>query len=188
MNEQNNILGEIEDPRLIRERGSLFEGLKDNVPKRFNGILGDLITDHRPLEEKDNGDAFSPALYRKGTTRGNKNVLTITALIFDLDDLQPEQWESFRSLAKLYVHVWWTTYSHLMKGKGERYRVLFPVSRPIKPHEFRTMWAAVNAELGGLADLSARDEARLSFLPATHPDRMDQARIEWNPGHRIDVD
>ena len=188
MNDRKLAVWEVDDARRVEIHYVRFDGVKDNIPKPHFGSLDDLIGEHIPLMKKLVGDAFSPAVYEEGATRGNQGVSEITALVFDLDDLDGGQWKKVLENAKSYAYVFWTTFKHLQDDYGERYRLLLPVTRPITPREFRTVWGAVNNMLGGLADKSTKDAARLHLLPATDPSRMEDARIEWHQGLRIDVD
>ena len=112
-------------------------------------------------------DCWSPSLYPEGKTRSNKNVSTISAIVFDYDD--PE-WSAARMAAHLkdevcIAHAVYTTWSH--KDDAPRYRVVVFPSRTLKRNEFTEAREAALSLIGYTdgVDTQCNDLARHYALP-----------------------
>lgn len=112
-------------------------------------------------------DCWSPSLYPEGKTRSNKNVSTISAIVFDYDD--PE-WSAARMAAHLkdevcIAHAVYTTWSH--KDDAPRYRVVIFPSRSLARGEFTEAREAALTLIGYTdgVDTQCNDLARHYALP-----------------------
>jgi hypothetical protein len=85
--------------------------------------------------------------------RWNENVLTVTGLEADYDagTMTPEAARDALEEAGVAGLVY-TTPSHLKPGKGCRWRVLAPFSRPLPPDKRADLIAKLNGILGGALD------------------------------------
>lgn len=101
--------------------------------------------------------------------------------------------------AELELHGWAgvlsTSYSHEVTGidgntLGPRYRLVMPVSRPIKPDEIEPLCAALAAMLGvaDTVDTGCFHANRLFYWPRVPPDRLDIAESRILDGEPLPVD
>lgn len=122
--------------------------------------------------------AFSPGAPREGTTRANKNVESVSLLVYDFDHLTRAELEGVCDRISGLESVLYSTHSHHHKGPDDCcVRIFFPLSRPLSPHEFRHVRTQVIARYGlewirpGApprvvgADPNPKDISRLYFLP-----------------------
>lgn len=107
------------------------------------------------------GKAWSPVDIEG--TRANENVRAITLAVFDLDHLEREQLDEVRASVAEYAHVVHSTHGHA--PDDECYRLVMPLSRPVKPDEWPRVRRALVKALSLPADPSCGDLARLYFLP-----------------------
>ena len=77
---------------------------------------------------------FGDLRTKKHCLRHNKNVLKITGIEgdYDLGEMPPEKARDLLAEAGVLTLVY-TSSSHMQPGKGNRWRVLAPCSRPLPP-------------------------------------------------------
>lgn len=143
--------------------------------------------------------AFSPGAPRVGTSRSNKNIDSISLLVYDFDHLLRSELETLCERIAGLECILYSTHSHLHGGPDDCcVRLVFPLSRPLKPDEFRFARNSVIARFGFEwyrngpppklvgADRNPKDLSRLFFLP-TAP-----VGVEVEAGHQegalIDLD
>ncbi len=169
---------------------ALFDGVRSKTPRAWTGSLVELLGDEpRVVRHKSQVGCFSAVRYRAGAARGRAGVEVVTALVFDFDHVSRA--DSRRLLDALAGRACciYTSFSHLKDGRDDLcYRVVLPCSRAMTPAEFRRAWRVVNAELGGLADPSAKDESRLWYLPSCPASRARTAQLSYRDGTLLDVD
>ena len=110
---------------------------------------------------------WSPALYSPGQTRANKNVETVTALVYDFDHAtQGPAAISAKIKAKNIAHVVYTTWSH--RPSEPRFRVILFIDRPLTAKEYPHAWANGLIAMGydDGVDRVAKDLSRHYALPA----------------------
>ena len=111
-------------------------------------------------------DCWSPSLYAPGTTRSNKNVGTITAIVFDYDE---PKWGPGQIAMQLdtagFAYAVYTTWSHTVEAP--RYRVVLFLDRPLERSEFTKARQAALALVGYTegVDTQCNDLARHYALP-----------------------
>ena len=165
---------------------STFDHKADNIPKSRHTSwpeLQDLLTKHEYRRKKD-GPAYSFATFKPGSTRSNENVRQVSAVVMDIDHHDPEP-----VLAQLKTAYWGiahSTFSH--SGDNHCWRLIIPITRPLTPEEYPRVWAAINAQLGDVADRNTRDLARMYYLPTCHPDRAQDAFALTLAGGPLDVE
>lgn len=120
-----------------------------------------------PKFPKNHLPCWSPALYEPGQTRANKNVQTITALVYDLDhpvDTPKQMADKLRD--KHLAFVIYTTWSH--RPSAPRYRLVLFLTRPLTPQEYPNAWSnglsCIGYDVG--VDRVAKDVSRHYALPA----------------------
>ncbi len=180
---------QIEDCTL---RAVHFRDEKARAPIPFDGLLLDLVgRRHLPRTTKMGTPAFSPVRYHEGATRGKSGVVEATALVLDFDHLSSEHAAAVfaRLSSRGWARVAYSSFSHGAAGPDDCcFRVALPVSRPIMPAEYGSVWDAVNGALGKLADANARDVCRIWFVAACPPERLAAAWIRVEHGRAVDVD
>lgn len=157
--------------------------IKDTNTRPQSITLGELFGSHR-TGEKD-GDGYIPAIpHTVGGPRDDANVAAITLAVFDVDHIAPAQYREIReSLA--VAHVEHSTYRHT--PDAPRFRIAFPLSRPLLAPEWPTVRSWVNANLlGGLADPSTSNLSRSYYTPACPEGSTGE--IRFNDGDPLPVD
>ena len=181
------------------------------VPRPFNwsGLL-ELLS--RPRPGKKEGYAWMSALIGKGSGFKHR-VDAVNHLVLDV---QARTWKDPRTgietvigpeppgvsvmVPELDLRGWQyllhTTYSHLdpeirpIEVEHHRYRIVFAVSRPIKPAELRPLGHHV-ASMLGLSDClheEAVDPSSFYDLPRMHESRLGAFRFASGEGKPLDVD
>lgn len=101
----------------------------------------------------------------KGNKRALANVLSVSALMLDFDDVdveRPSQALGFLSENAVVIH---SSYSHGMPGStGIRFRAFVPFSRPVTADEYSALWSYIHGKLEHKPDSGAKDASRLNFL------------------------
>lgn len=101
----------------------------------------------------------------KGSLRHKANARAVHAVFTDYDagEISPE--EAVKRLEALgLVAVVYTSPSHLMPGKGSRWRIVLPLSAALPPEAYASLVARVNGVFGGaLADESFRPTQSFYF-------------------------
>ena len=169
---------------------ALFDSVRSKAPRAWSGPLGQLLGDEpRVVPHKSHVGCFSAVRYRPGASRGRAGVELITALVFDFDHVSRADSRKLLDALAGRASCIYTSYSHLKDGRDDLcYRVVLPCSRAMTPAEFRPVWRTVDAELGGLADPSAKDESRLWYLPSCPAGRAATAQLSYRDGAILDVD
>lgn len=107
-------------------------------------------------------------------------------LAFDLDADQAFQLD--RAL-RGRAFVLWTGFDHREDGGDNyRFRVLFPLSRPVNAQDHGVLAALVDNDLGSIADRRAERRDRRWSFPACPPCREEFASVRYGDGAVLDVD
>ncbi len=174
--------------RSVPELGlAFFYGCRDSAPKEetlgWDAFVEKLS--RRDVRPSKDGLAFSPARFRAGGKRRNKDVLAVCALVADLDGTDFEEYRAvFES--KMYACLAHTTHSH-EPGKP-RWRVVVPLDRPVSAADWGAFYTAACQYLFGDAwDKSCSDPARLHYLPSCPPGRKMCARVVVLHGEPFEV-
>jgi hypothetical protein len=124
--------------------------------------LVELLTRFEILADKRRGRCWSPTLYADGaTTRSNAGVVSVSALVFDLDRVPPDP--------KRLAGVCWiahTTWSH--RPDTPKWRLIVPLGTPIAAPNWPVTWRRARAALCPEADPACKDASREYYLPS-HP-------------------
>jgi hypothetical protein len=112
------------------------------------------------LADKRRGCCWSPTLYADGVkTRANAGVVSVSALVFDLDRVPPDP--------ERLAGVCWlchTTWSHT--PRAPRWRVVIPLATPVPATRWRDVWQRARAALCPEADPACKDPSRAYWLPS----------------------
>lgn len=151
---------------------SFFDNLKDRAPQAVDLTwrdLCDLLADAASIPTdrslKPEVLAFTPCRYMTGCSRAKRHVAEVFAVTVDVDDGAAMPFvamvERLTSLDLTFaVHS--TTWSSLA---ANRYRVIFPLARPVAGADFPALYSSVQQAFGGLADRACSDASRLNILP-----------------------
>lgn len=185
----------------FRDRSDVAESIRRALlrlerPSQLHGWLAERVAEMGvervresiPRWEKARLAAWNPATYRPGTTRASANVVTISALAFDLD-----RGESLRDIWALWPEhprVLYTTWSHTVEHP--KARLVVPLAEPVPPEGWGRVWDWANQYMkrrGVIPDSKCSDPTRLYFLPAVssglqvHHSRVETAgtllSIDW---------
>jgi hypothetical protein len=159
---------------------TIFQSIYDNSTHRqmrlkswesFESLLYDLSekSGYKPKKEerKLGSPLISPAVYKKGVTRKNDNVLGWGGwAALDIDDYDcpfDQALLGFKGVRHLYYSSASSTAEH------PKFRVVIPCSRPILSKEIKHFWYALNKEYSELGDPQTKDLSRMYYVPAKYP-------------------
>ena len=153
----------------------LFANTKSIYPKRFASSweqLKELLSFHEENPDKVSGALWSPVEYDPGTTRGNRNVRFVEALVVDMDS------EAFDE-ARLDGLEWfaYSTYSHRLDDP--HYHLVLPLAEKVPSSLWRVVWGELHDRIGLVGDPQTKDPARIFYLPQHAPDQP----FEFHEGH-----
>ena len=153
----------------------LFKNVKSIYPKPLASSweqLKELLSFHEENPDKVAGALWSPVEYDAGTTRGNRNVRFVEALVVDMDG------EAFDD-ARLDGLEWfaYSTYSHRLDDP--HYHLVLPLAEKVPASLWRAVWAELHDRIGLVGDPQTKDPARIFYLPQHAPDQP----FEFHEGH-----
>ena len=123
-----------------------------------------------PGAKDNNTPQFSPAIYKKGTTRANANVQCWGGwAAIDVDCELPEDFEAYiRKIAKPYAfHCYSTGSSSIEKPKM---RIVVPLSERPEGDTIKHLWYALNKTFRELNAAQTKDASRMYYVPADYKD------------------
>ena len=174
--------------------GTLFESIFDNKTHKgielpsfehFEEVLYKLSKKTR--KDKKDAELMSPAIYTANTTRANDNVEYWggwCAVDVDDADLTVDLKKYIRSKVGNHYYVCYSTASSTKEQP--KFRLVFPLTRPVKKDEIKHFWFALNKELGMIGDIQTKDLSRMYYIPADYTDANNFFFV--NNGTPIDVD
>ena len=153
----------------------LFRDVKSIYPKPLASSwvqLKELLSFHEENVVKQAGALWSPVEYDLGTTRGNRNVRFVEALVVDMDG------EAFDD-ARLDGLEWfaYSTYSHRLDDP--HYHLVLPLAEKVPASLWRVVWAELHDRINLRGDEATKDPARIFYLPQHAPDQP----FEFHEGH-----
>lgn len=156
-----------------------FQNLRATIPAASGLEWDDLVLRLTTFVERDekDGPGWSPVIYDDDATRGNENVLGLTAAVIDIDHDEPE-W----GLLESFEYVAHTTFSHT--EDDPHWRVILPFSKPVSRTRWRDTWRKIQFWLAPAADEACKDESRFYWWPTCKPEALREAR--HHPGALLD--
>jgi putative DNA primase/helicase len=153
----------------------LFKNVKSIYPKPLASSwdqLKELLSFHEENAVKQAGALWSPVEYDLGTTRGNRNVRFVEALVVDMDG------EAFDH-ARLDGLEWfaYSTYSHRLDDP--HYHLVLPLAEKVPASLWRVVWEELHQRINLRGDEATKDPARIFYLPQHAPDQP----FEFHEGH-----
>jgi putative DNA primase/helicase len=144
---------------------SKFNHERDSLPKAVNlswDTFCVAFKTHKPMSTKAGNSAWSPATYKNGEARSNKNVINITMAVIDVDNGTAV--EAIQKKLEGYVYLIHSSYSHT--ADKPKYRAILPLHKPVSANEWPDYWQRINEWLGGINDPATKDASRLYYMPA----------------------
>lgn len=119
-----------------------------------------------PKASKQDAVLISPAVYKEGTTRANRNVERWGHwACVDVDDYEGTIDEILDRFAGTNFVVYSTASSTHEKIK---FRIVFDLDRPVEADEIKQFWYALNKSIGDLGDAQTKDSSRMYYIPADY--------------------
>ena len=155
---------------------TLFDSIFDNkTDKRvdlhdfnaFERVLYKLSEE--PRKSKKDAPLMSPATYKPDTTRANDNVVEwCNWCCVDVDDYEFEGVLSDDLIRKFpdYRFVCYSTASS--SESTPKFRLVFPLTKPVANENIRNFWYALQVELGDLGDRQTKDLSRMYYVPGKY--------------------
>lgn len=144
---------------------STFFRRTDNRPQPRTlhwGELAKRLATHQEHPRKD-GPMFSPATFKPGTTRANKNVESISMLVADLDG--DFDWETIKQRIERYAYAAYSTYSST--ADHPKLRTVMPLASPVSPDEWSDSWYRANEHLFlGAMDPATKAPSQAYYFPS----------------------
>lgn len=122
--------------------------------------------------------------YLSGGVRKNTNVLHRSVATLDIDYGTLNVWDDF-CMAYSFAAMIYSTHKH--SAETPRYRLVFPLSRPVTPAEYEPLCRKIAAEIGiDLFDDTTYELPRLFYWPSTSKDA--DYVFEYQDGPACNVD
>jgi hypothetical protein len=173
---------------------TLFKNIYDNETNRrvdlydFNALERVLYQlAEVPRQSKKDAELMSPAIYKDGTTRSNDTVIGWAGwCAIDVDEYEFEGSleDDLNQKFGDYRYVCYSTASSTIDHP--KFRILFPLTNPVKNENIRKFFFALSELSGGIADKQTKDFSRMFYIPATYAGANNF--IFSHPGKFIDPD
>jgi len=155
---------------------TLFDNIFDNkTDKRidlkdfdaFETVLYQLSEVER--KGKEDAQLMSPAIYNKGTTRKNDNVIEWAGwCAVDVDDWIPEG-DLENDLIRRFARYRFVCYSTASSQVDQpKFRLVFPIAGTVGADRIKKFWYALQTELGDLGDRQTKDLSRMYYIPGKY--------------------
>lgn len=156
---------------------TIFKDLYDNKTHRkmswktweeFTGFLEKLSK--QPLEGKHDAVLISPAIYKEGTTRSNKNLEYWGGwCCLDVDDVDFTMETLENDLSNICSNNRYFCYSTASsKTDKPKFRVVFDVGESVPRSKTKHLWYAIQREFKGIGDEQTKDGSRMYYIPAKY--------------------
>lgn len=127
-------------------------------------------------------DSNEKKLLDQFTSKSSSNVLDWYMLPVDIDAILTI--EKAKELYKSYSYIGYTTYNHSLKK--HKFRLLFPLSKPISNSDFLMRKDAIQ-DFIGTADSSSLNVSQGFYLPSSNENNYEESSIWVNDGTFIDL-
>lgn len=127
-------------------------------------------TPGRKLKKGERGigsPLISPAVYKKGTTRANKNVLHWAKwCALDIDEYEG----SYMDILAKFKDYRCIVHSTASSTKDHpKFRVILPTTKDIQADDISKFWYSINKKFGCVTDEQTKDLSRMFYVPAKYP-------------------
>lgn len=152
---------------------TIFKSAYDNKTHRYLKMpdwdsFVDLLEklSEQPLAGKKDAELISPAVYKQGTTRANRNVeYWGNWACVDVDDYEGTIDAIIDRFRDNNIVIYSTASSTPEKIK---FRIVFDLARRVKGDEIKSFWYALNKSIGDLGDKQTKDSSRMYYIPARY--------------------
>lgn len=157
---------------------ALYKGIKQVQATIAEKTMRELIERVSTPVVSETKDTVLIGLYNLGIDkkRANKNIISVNALVFDIDDPCKYTFEDLVQICSKYAGLIHTTWTH--ESDKPRYRVIFSLTRPIEASNFegvRSNFLVFNPELESIVDSACSDISRAYYLFSYPPERAHMA-------------
>lgn len=123
-----------------------------------------LLSERAEFRGGDLHPGWSPVWFEP-CVRGKENVRAVYAACFDFDrgESMGAVLERVKPLARGLLH---TSRKHREQGHGDRFRIVFPLSRSVSWFESEELWKRLAPAVGNV-DPSPKDASRFWYMPGT---------------------
>jgi hypothetical protein len=110
---------------------------------------------------------ITPAVYEKGTTRANANVIKWAGwCALDIDEYDT----SFKEAVNQFKEYEYVCYSTASSTKEKpKFRIVFKLDEDIENEKIKHFWYALNKEFNSIGDPQTKDLSRMYYIPALYP-------------------
>ncbi len=166
-----------------------FASIKHNKGKELQFTWPDfvkyLINGHHLITSQKTGSLIGGYWLKENAPRSNENVELVYLFICDVDSKHDgKEYPPFEEIEKRFnqggngiygsMVMGYTTFNH--SPTQHRYRLILPLARAVLPREYKALWEAINAELGGILDPATKDISRIHYLPICTNENLTYAR------------
>lgn len=161
----------------------------DNAMKSFSELRG-----YKPKKGErvtKSTALISPAIYQKGTTRANANVIEFGGFaMLDVDDFRFGCGNSLEyELCSTYPDVKFICYSTSSSTFDHpKFRLVFPLNRTVEKDDLLKLIYGINQKFGDMSDPQTKDLSRMFYLPAQYPDAFSFYFSYEGKGEYLNVD
>jgi len=169
---------------------SYFKNLGDTAPKRldfrdwvaFTRFLDRLS--ERKLNGKHDAELICPAVYDRGATRANRNVLRWAGwAAVDVDSFEGDLDGFLDRFSSWNYYVYSTASS---SESTPKFRLVFELGRDIPSDEIKRFWFSLQSYVDDEGDKQCKDLSRMYYTPATYAGAYNF--IQRNSGNPLNVD
>jgi len=162
----HNVKVDITEPRLPISR---YTSKTDTTPRREDLTCPELVhllVTHVVQDAKD-GPMWSPARLYAGTTRLNKSVISLCAVVAEYDHPTPEEVPAILARFAAFEYVAYTTHSSTLDAP--RFRVVCPLDAPLLAKDWDKLQPRLWELFGPDADQGTTAESQAYYLPSHAP-------------------
>ena len=152
--------------------------------KRTDETVGEYMkmTKQEQADIKDVGGFVGG--YLSGGTRKSANVMWRSVATLDIDYGTPEVWDDF-TMQFSFAAMLYSTHKHT--PEKPRYRLVFPLSRNVRPNEYEPLCRKIAAAVGiDLFDITTYQLPRLFYWPSTSRDGEYVFEVQDGPACNVD--
>ncbi len=126
-------------------RWSVFDHVKDKIPKEKEGSLYNLICELDPVGEEKDGKKITFATYKEKINRKKSNIRYLSGMILDFDYAKNELLADLQYILPFFHFAHNSFRDGTIKDEEtgnmwRKFRVFIPFPRPIQVHEYEVLW------------------------------------------------
>lgn len=146
-----------------------------------------LVKEPPESESKETRGWYCGAVFNENYRHGD-NFIERNILTFDFDHVDDFAFDAMSQLFRRHAFAMYTTWSHEAEGKGPRFRIVLPLSRPASYDEFQAVSRKVAEKIGiELVAAESHVPAQFMFSPLRRPGGSHRADYRVD-GLWVDVD